>query len=85
MIARPVRHVRRLVEDDLVARIESGAAGHVERLGGADRDQDLLGGVVADAVQPLEVMGQGAAQLDGAVVARVVGPSSGEASGGPPR
>ena len=76
--ARSVGHVRRLVDDDLVARVQCRAAGHVQRLRGADGDQDLLGGVVPDAVQPLQVMGEGATQFDRAVVAGVVRSSSGQ-------
>ena len=52
---RDVGDVRRLVEDDLVARVARGAQRQVDGLRGADRDQDLGGRVVADAVAALEV------------------------------
>ena len=52
---RDVGDVRRLVEDDLVAGVAGRAEGEVDRLRGADRDQDLGGRVVADAVAVLEV------------------------------
>ncbi len=83
--ARDVRHVGRLVEDDLVTGVDDRREGHGQRLRGADRDQDLAVRVVAHAVQPLEVAGQRAAQLDGAEVAGVVGPTRRAATGRPPR
>ena len=46
----PVRDVRGFVKDDLVARINGGPNGNVQRLGRADRDQDFLGRVVFHAV-----------------------------------
>ena len=67
------------MQDHLVARVDGGPDRHVQRLGGADGDQDLLGRVVPDAVQPLDVVRQGAAKLDRAVVAGVVGPARGQA------
>ena len=55
---RHVGDVGRLVEDDLVARVAGRAQREVDRLRGADRDQQLGRGVVGDAVQALEVAGQ---------------------------
>ncbi len=76
---RPIRDVRGLVEDHLVARVDGGPNRHVQRLRRTDGDQDLLGGVVADAVEALEVVRQGATELDGAVVAGVVSSAGGQA------
>ena len=70
---RHVGHVRRLVEDDLVARVAGGPQREVQRLGRPDRDEDLARRVVADAVASLEVIGERSPQLERAVVARVVG------------
>ena len=74
-----VGDVRRLVEHDLVARVAGRAQGEVDGLGRADRDQDLGRRVVPDAVQPLEMRGQGPPELDGAEVRGVVGPALAQA------
>ena len=71
---RQVGHVRRLVEDDLVAGVDEGRHGRRDRLRRADGDEQLAFRVVLDPVQPRQVLGQRAAQLERAVVARVVGP-----------
>ena len=76
---RHVGDVRRLVEDDLVARVAGGAQREVDRLRGADRDQQLGRRVVGDAVQALEVAGQRLAELERPEVARVVGAPFAEA------
>ncbi len=70
---RHVCDVAGLVEDDLVAGIAGRAEGQVHGLRRADRDQDLARRVVADAVEPLQVIRQGPPQLDGPVVRGVVG------------
>ncbi len=49
---RRVGHVRRLVEDHLVAGVAGRPEGEVDRLGRADGDQDLGRRVVADAIPP---------------------------------
>ena len=67
-----VGDVRRLVQDDLVARVDERGHGRGHRLRRANRDADLVVGVVGDAVQALQVRRQGAPQLDRAVVAGVV-------------
>ncbi len=69
---RNVGDVGGLVEDDLVARIARRTEGQVDGLRGPDGDQNLLGRVVADAVQAVEVVRECAAQLDRPVVGRVV-------------
>ncbi len=76
---RQVGHVRRLVQDHLVAGIAGRPQGQVDRLRGADRDQDLAGRVIAHVVAPLEMDGQRAAQLECAVIAGVVGPTAAQA------
>ena len=76
---RHVGDVRRLVEDDLVTRVAGGAQREVDRLRGADRDQQLGRRVVVDAVQALQVAGQRLAELERPVVARVVGAPFAEA------
>ena len=53
---RDVGDVRRLVEDDLVARVARRPQGEVDRLRRPDGDEDLGRRVVADAVAPLEVV-----------------------------
>ena len=70
---RDVRHVRRFVEDDLVTRVARRAQRQVDRLGRPDRDQQLGGRVVVDAVSRLEVARQGPPQLERPEVAGVVG------------
>ena len=72
---RHVRHVRRLVQDDLVTGVAGRPQREVQRLGGTDRDQDLGRRVVPDVVATLQVVGEGAAQLDRPVVAGVVRPA----------
>jgi hypothetical protein len=57
---RRVRNVRGLVKHDLVAGIASRSQREVHRLGRADRDEQLAGRVVRDAVASLEVSGEGA-------------------------
>ena len=76
---RDVGDVRRLVEDHLVAGIAGRPQGEVDRLRGADGDEDLGRRVVADAVATVEVRRQRPAQLDRPVVARVVGPAAHQA------
>ena len=71
---RNVRDVRRLMQDDLVARIARRPQGEVDRLRRADGDQQLGLRIVCDAVEPLEVGRERPAQLERAVVRRVVGP-----------
>ena len=66
---RDVGDVRRLVEDDLVARVAGRPEREVDRLRRADRDQELGRRVVADAVPALEMARQRAPQLERAVVA----------------
>ena len=60
------------MEDDLVAGVAGRSQREVQRLRGADRDEDLGRRVVADAVAAVQVGGEGAAQLDRPVVAGVV-------------
>ena len=76
---RNVGNIRRLVEDDLVARVAGGTQREVDRLRGTDRDQQLGRRIVGDAVQALEVAGQRLAELERPVVARVVGAPFAEA------
>ena len=76
---RHVGDIRRLVEDDLVARVARRAQREIDRLGGTDRDEDLGRRVVADAVAVVQVARQGAPQLDGPEVRRVVGPALAQA------
>ncbi len=76
---RDVGHVRRLVEDDLVARVAGRPQREVDRLRRPDRDQDLGRRVVADAVAALEVVGERAAQLERPEVGRVVRPALAQA------
>src|SRR6185369_6818509 len=71
---RGVRDIRWLVEDDLVARVAGRPQGEVDRLGRADRDQQLGGGIVGHSVPAFQVRRERPAQLDRAVVARVMGP-----------
>ena len=56
------------MEDDLVAGVDRRAHREVQGLGRADRDEDLGRGVVRDAVQALEMVGERLAQLERAVV-----------------
>jgi len=63
----------RLRHDDLVSRIEDGGERQVQRLRHADRDQQLGVGVVCYAVLLMQVLAEGAAQLERAGVAGVVG------------
>ena len=67
------------MQDHLVARIAGRPEGEVDRLGGADRDQDFAGRIVLDAVAPLQMIRESAAQFDSPVVGGVVGPSAAEA------
>ena len=71
---RGVGHVGRLVQHHLIARVDQRGHGHRDRLRGPDRDEQLALGVVVHPVQPRQVLGQCPAQLQRAVVARVVGP-----------
>src|SRR3990172_11283223 len=57
--------------EDLVAAVEGGVSGQEEALADAGGDEDLAGGVVADAVETLQVGGYGLAQLGDAVVGGV--------------
>jgi hypothetical protein len=72
---RDVGHVRRLVEDDLVARIAGRPQGEVHRLRGPDGDQDLGRRVVRHAIAALQVLRERAPELDRAEVGRVVRPA----------
>ena len=70
---RQVGDVGRVREDDLVTGVDDRRHRRHERLGRPDRDDDLALGVVAHAVQPLEMGRERGPELDRAVVARVVG------------
>ena len=69
---RRVGDVRGLGHDDLVTGVHDGGEAGRQRLTRADGDDDLALRVVGHAVAPLDVLGQGAAQLDRPVVAGVV-------------
>ncbi len=71
---RDVGDVRGLVEDHLVTRVDRRSKRQVDRLGGPDRHEDLRCRVVADAVPPRQVLGDGDPKLQRPVVAGVVGP-----------
>ena len=77
--AGDVRHVRGLVEDDLVAGSHVATQRQVDRLGGADGDEDLGRRVVPHAVAPLDVRPRARAAAPRPVVGGVVRPARAEA------
>ncbi len=70
---RLIGHVRGVVQDDLVARIDDGRHGRRHGLGRADRHADLTLRVVIHLIQPRQVPRDGPTQFERAVVAGVVG------------
>ncbi len=70
---REIGDVARIGAQHLVALIDDGGERDVQRFADAGGRDDLGAGVVVDAVQALQVARDGGAQLDEAIVGRVVG------------